>query len=507
MNTLKDIAEVLVNKFSSYCKSSQPKYKIVKRGGEDFLEIYVGKITETIAAHLSSVKKEYSENESIIDNIYLVEKKVDNWLESIEIDILQNLISESLTIGKNSLKTVFYKNFIPFVDGEEKRISSLTNNIVYGRRGAGKSSLILYGCNRVIEKNYPYVWVAMQQYQKRDDLQVIPQVLYEIVSQLEEENLDSQKANKLKSIINELENKGTKLILDEIKQKIPMLTRELLPYIKSKGALFIFIDDLHLIGTRLQPLFLSILYSISRGNNIYLKISSIENLTNLYDYTLNEGMQIPGDLQRVALDYNLVTPDKAYKHITDIIESYVRYCGIPNLNILCEIRSRYRLTWVSAGVPRDALYIFNNSISKAKNDRRKKIAVMDINMAAADSMTEKQKYITDDIEDRPEKLTDILEAIKNFCINVARSNAFLVHKEPQNENYKLINKLIDLRFLHILHPGITPDRRNEKYEALLLDYAFYTGFRRIASIKEFKETPKTPTAHELRSLKRFNIIF
>lgn len=499
-----DLAPRIIDRFAAVLKSSIPKHKIVTKGGEEFLEIYVGSITENATKALQEVKNELLIGSAILNNVYLKESIVDNWLSSLEVDVLQNLISESLTIGKNSLNTDFYKKFIPFVGGEEKRISSLTNNIVYGRRGAGKSSLILFGCRKVLEENIPYVWVAMQQYQNRADIQVIVQVFYEIVAQLENE-IGADSSTKLKTLIFELENKGTKLTFDDVKQKIPLMFRDLSSFVQQRKALFLFIDDLHLITTGLQPLFLSALYSLARGNNIYLKISSIENLTNLFDYSTNEGMQIPGDLQRIALDYNLMTPDKAYKHINDIIESYVQYCGIPNLNSLCEARPRYRLTWVSAGVPRDALYIFNNSISKARNEKRKKVAIVDINMAAADSMTEKEKYISDDVEDQPGSINEILENIKDFCFKKAKSNAFLVHKEPKNEKYKLIKKLVDLRFLHILHPGITPDRKNEKYEAFLLDYAFYTGFRKITSVKEFKETPKTPTANELRTLKKFKL--
>ncbi|MDM8552750.1 chromate resistance protein [Desulfobacterales bacterium HSG2] len=95
--------------------------------------------------------------------------------------------------------------------------------------------------------------------------------------------------------------------------------------------------------------------------------------------------------------------------------------------------------------------------------------------------------------------------IKSFCVDQAHSNVFLIHADSKNEKYQLVKKLIDLRFLHILHPGITPDKRNEKYEALLLDYAFYTGFRRTSAIKEFKEVPKSFTFKELRGLKKFKI--
>ena len=302
-----------------------------------------------------------------------------------------------------------------------------------------------------------------------------------------------------------MEKKGLDIQFNEIKVLLPLFSRYFLPFVENAGAFFLFIDDLHLLSPEVQPLLLSAVYSFSRGNNIYLKISAIENLTQLYNYNLSEGMQSPGDLQIIRLDFNLVNPEKAYSHITEIIKSYAIHSGIPSLSKICEQRSRHRLTWVSAGVPRDALYIFNNSISKAINEKRKKIAIMDINMSAGDSMAEKEQFLSDDVSDNPSKLRRLIDDIKNFCVNTAKSNAFLVHVNTNDEIYQLVQKLIDLRFLHILHPGITPDRKNQKYEALLLDYAFYTGFRRTSSIKEFKEIPKSSTFKELRSLKKLSI--
>ena len=279
MSAIEKEAELLVKSFANLCSAATPSYEIVNKGGELFLEIQVGNITDNLAEKLQKAKNENPDN-SLNNNAYLVEKKMDNWLESIETDILQNVISESLTIGRHSLKSDFYKKFIPSVGGEEKRIASKTNNIVYGRRGAGKSSLILYGCNKIIELNQPFVWIALQQYHNRTDLQVIPQILYEIVSQLSDE-IQNEDRNRLLSIVNDLEDVGMNITFNDIKIKLPLFSRYLTPIVHSKGAIFIFLDDLHLVGRNIQPLLLSSLYSFCRGNDIFLKISAIENLTNL----------------------------------------------------------------------------------------------------------------------------------------------------------------------------------------------------------------------------------
>ena len=505
MITKEKHAKDIISLFSEECNISIPQYEILNKGGEDYLSIYAGTKNKFFLSTLSEIKSELSEENIFKNSVFLSDfKKIDNWLLSHEIEYLQTLLSESLTIGKNTLDSDFHKKFIPFVGDEEKRIESKTNNIIYGRRGAGKSSLILYGCNKIIKDKIPFAWIAMQQFQGRKDIQVIPQFLYEMVTECDK-YLDNKITSRLKEIIFELEKIGSKLTFEEIKIKLPLFSRYFLPFVKANKFFYLFIDDLHLLREEIQPLLLSALYSIARGNNIYLKISAIESLTSLFNYELSEGMQPPGDIQIIRLDYNLVYPEKAHKHINDILGSYVEYSGIPSLNKICESKTRRRLTWTCAGVPRDALYIFNNSISKAINEKRKKIAITDINMSAADSMTEKERFISDDVSDNQKTIRGLIEEIKDFCVDVAHSNAFLVHIDYRSDKYKLIKKLIDLRFLHILHPGITPDRRNEKYEALLLDYAFYTGFRRTSTIQEFKEIPKSFTSKELRGLKKIKM--
>ena len=96
------------------------------------------------------------------------------WFVSTEVQLLQKIFSESLTIGKATLDSGFHRKFIPFLGGEERRIYSEANHVVYGRRGAEKSSLVLYACHQAQRASKPFAWIALQQYSVRDDLLVIP---------------------------------------------------------------------------------------------------------------------------------------------------------------------------------------------------------------------------------------------------------------------------------------------------------------------------------------------
>jgi len=494
----------LLERFATHCDTTVPQYSLIDKAGEEYLAIHVGSINDFYTDALAAVREELASSNEYADRVFLKPSVPKPWLQSLEVQILQRVLSESLTVGKGTLDSRFHEKFIPFLGGEERRIYSAANHVVFGRRGAGKSSLVLYACNQAKRDEKPYSWIAIQQYRGRDDLQVIPQVLYEIVDSVSKfDAADSSRIDRLKKIIFNLEDKGGDLTKEAINQVLPVFARDFLEFVREHGEFYIFLDDLHLLHPRLQPFFLSALYSFSRGNNVYLKITAIENLTTLINERHHEGLQTPGDAQVIRLDYNLVDPGAALMHLRQILGSYARYVGLPSLSSIAGKVVIERLAWVSAGVPRDALYIFNNAVTKAIAANRKSVAVTDINMAAADSLTEKERYISDDVVEDGALMASIINDIKDFCLKSIHSNAFLVRLDSSDARYRIIKKVSDLRFIHVIHPGITPERAGEKYEAYMLDYAFYTGFRKAPSVKEFQSTPTQPTAKDLRKLQRY----
>lgn len=493
-----------VERFSNICNVTPPKWAIIDKAGEAYLVIYVGAITDFYTDALASVRNELSDHE-YADRVFLKLMKPKSFLRSLEGQILQTIISESLTVGKANLESDFYRKFIPFLGGEERKIYSKANHIIFGRRGAGKSSLVLYACHQAQRENRPFAWIALQQYRGREDLLVIPQVLYEIVDSASKYPLAKRdRIDKLRKLVYALEEKGDALTKSEINRNLPYFARDFLPFVEEYGQFYLFLDDLHLLHPSIQPYFLSALYAIARGNNIFLKITSIENLTTLLHAGANEGLQTPGDAQVIRLDYNLMDPGGALDHMEHILGSYVRYVGIPSLSSLTNRNSIERLVWASAGVPRDALYIFNNAITKALAAGRRKVTVTDINMSAADSLTEKESYVTDNVVEDASLVNGIINDVKDYCLKEIHANAFLIRLDSSDARYRIIKKVSDLRFLHVLHPGITPGRAGEKYEAYMLDYAFYTGFRKAPSVTEFMSKPKLPSAKELRKLKRYS---
>lgn len=497
-------AERLAERFSQIAQTTIPRYLIGHKAGSPFLEIIVGAGNSIFSAAANQLNEELELEHPFKERVILKEQKPESWIKTAEVELLQATISGHLTIGKDTLTSDFFKKFIPFVGAEEKKIFSKSNSVIFGRRGAGKSSLLLYAANQAQASQKPFAWLNLQQFSRRTDTHVIVHIIWEVFESLRQQgHLRTHETDEAFSRLRILEEVDDMILLDRIRRDIPTFVRLLRMVVEKHDALYILIDDLHVIESALQPKLLSVLYNIARGNGVYLKITAIENLTNLYDGFTHDGIETPGDAQITRLDYNLINPQASYDHIRKIINAYTEYLGIPSVFSLTTQKALVRLIWVSAGVPRDALYMFNNAINRARNGNRAKIGLTDINLAASDLFIEKNKYINVDSGADEGRVSRTIEAIKDFCIKTLRSNAFLVKVEAESSNYKTIRKVSDLRFIHILHTGITPNKAGEKFEAYILDYALYTGFRKSRGMKEFYPGLEQRPAKDFRQLKEF----
>jgi Cdc6-like AAA superfamily ATPase len=304
-----------------------------------------------------------------------------------EVQLLRTVLSESLTVTLHSFEDDFFSRYTVSVFGAEAQIKSHGNHIVYGRRGAGKSSLLAFFMHCLRQEKKPYAWVAMQTYNNREDIHVVTDVLMEVVEQLQKYNIDNidniatadlnNARLKLELLADETDDKIVENKLNRLRPKI----RKALALIAEKyGSIFIFIDDVHVIKQELQPVLLSNLYAICRDNRTFLKISGIEQFVKTYESF---------NAQEIRLDYNLTMLEKSKNHIKSILDAYAIYCALPDISYLCGKGVLDRLVQVAAGVPGDALDIFSQAIARSTRKDEKKVSISSIN-AAASEMAERK---------------------------------------------------------------------------------------------------------------------
>lgn len=422
-----------------------------------------------------------------------------------ETALLQRELSASLTVGRNTFGSNFLDRYTQTVTDLEKQIVVHANHMVYGRRGSGKSSLLAYAMHRLKQRSEAFAWIPMQTYSSRKDAAVIATIVSDMV--LEAMNTlgrthDLSVIESSLMTLGELDDSSASL--DRVGKLVPRIRRAFSQAIGEGSKLTVFLDDLHLLYQPLQPVLLGILYSITRDNRMFIKASGIEQLINLWDGSGRVGMESPHDIQTLRLDHNLTAPDQSRDHIVNILDRHAKFCGLPGITYLAEPALFDRLVLSAAAVPRDALSLFSKSIGRSILKRQKVVSVTSLNAAASEAIEEKLKDVDRDMpnSDR-DRVRPMLEKVKRFCLKDQRKNAFLVKIANSDPDYIDVQRLMALRFVHLLSDGITPFEAGVRYIALMLDYGFYIGIRASRSVELFPKEPKQLTAKGLRKLPIF----
>lgn len=501
-----DYLEEVVKSFKETTRFTEIQYELKVRSGGDYLIIYLSNPTERFFQLLEQSLEKLPDDNPYKERV-TIKKRVSrskDWLKLPETQLLRMVLAESLTVTEHSFPDDFFTRYIKSVSGDEEQIISQGNHIVYGRRGSGKSSLLAYLMHTLRKSNSPYAWVTVQTYSNRKDIATIAEVLIDILTQIKDSTSHSIEFNEILSKLEDITNKADNEGIEYLNRLIPTI-RRILARATSQNHIFIFLDDLHVISDSLQPILLDKLYSICRGNQIFLKISGIEQFIKLRDSASRQGLETPGDIQVIRLDYNLTMPDKSKEHIQAILNSHAVYCGLNNIGSICNSGALNRLVWVAAGVPRDALYLFSQAVSESSLKGHKRVSVSSINIAASKMTEEKLRDVKIDASGQYEKVNILLEKIRSFCIQEQRKNVFLIEIMQQDPIFHQIEELIALRLLHILSSGFTPREVGRRYMALMLDYGFYVGIRTAKSIDLFAKEPKPVQARELRDFPVFEL--
>ena len=227
-------------------------------------------------------------------------------------------------------------------------------------------------------------------YEKRSDNRIVLDVFSDALRQLQSAESGPSKYSHAIRLL-ERGKETPELNDDKIRQMLPELRQTFSSLRERSQDLLIFLDDFHVVDRDIQPKLLGFIYSVARGNNIFLKLSAIESLTRSWDATGHTGLQVPHDAQTIKLDYNLTMPDKATKHIEGILDAHAVYSGLPSVRFLCTSADVLpRLIWVSAGVPRDAISMLAQAMTRGTTSNRSRVSVTDVNLAASEMVVFKR---------------------------------------------------------------------------------------------------------------------
>lgn len=452
-------------------------------GNQDFLKFRVGRRAPVYNHALRETFNGLPDENPFRGLLGLKLEPSETFPDSIEAEVLRGMLARSTrTVSGQSSAYVFPEQYVPFQNNEETQAIQPATHLIVGRRGVGKSTLILKA-KELLDRspNIPVV-LDMQAYAHRQDDDVLIDILADLATAIA---AAAAKRRTGASSEERLHLYSTQLLSGSIKaERASAALRRILTELTSSADadLFVFLDDFHLVDKNKQPQILDTIHGALKGARGWLKVAGLRSILRTYDPASKSGLQSPGDAQVIQLDLTLVDPEAAQNHLRSILLNFLKLVGIEKLSSAIAEAAFLRLVWANAGVPRDFLQMFSKSIEHAKRAGRKRVELTDANLAIGEFGQQKMEDLEKDVGNERSFLNRALEGIEKHCLDKKKVNAFLIRSEDTEEHH-IIQTLSDLRLLHLLHQTITPHKAGERYEAYMLDYSLFTGFRRRPNIK------------------------
>ncbi len=366
------------------------------------------------------------------------------------------------------------------------------HNLIFGRRGAGKSALLVETMHIVQKKRHLTVWMNAQTFRKLSADEIYQLVVKEILDAFriyEKEHgplpKDIARIDALKS---ELEDKMNRLAeprfsMATVVPSVHKLVKQVLGYFNQ--SLYVFLDDFHYLSRDQQPLLLDLLHSSFRDCNAWLKVAAIRNLTRWYVASEQTGLQSGHDVTQVNLDLTLEEPTRAKDFLERVLQSFAEHVGINTLSNVFSAAALNRLILASGAVPRDCLTLSAGAIRYARSRQNAgKVGGEDVNRAAGDAAKNKKAELEEDaasIGGRATVLLDVMRRLRDFCLEDKEYTYFRVdfrEKESCQESYALLSSLMDLRLIHLLNSSVSDkSEAGRRYEVYMLDLSEYSGHR------------------------------
>ncbi|MFD2190983.1 hypothetical protein [Pistricoccus aurantiacus] len=453
-------------------------------------------------------------------------------LASPDIDLLRDLILNSFRVRQN--QDPVYVD----ISGNLGRVGAPQHQIIFGRRGSGKSCLFIHYIKTHSTDSVPPIYILADEFKRLTYPDVLIRLLIEILKGVptkgawwkkflrirtpteakaeelralldiaEEADITAAKkssrkdAAKAGSGAGALKMEGRQESAEEQsrsasfrEKKIDSLERHMRDFkdaiqasLKTWGQpnVVVLVDDFYLFPRHRQADILDYLHRLVRDTNLFLKIGTIRHRTTLIkneDQTI--GVELGQDIEEISLDRTLEDLDTTQTFLYQMLRTLAERAGITEVDTCFNRDALQALTLVSGGVPRDFLNIFVNAINAARgeNNVRWLTPTLIYKGAGRLSYNQKLKNLKDDAGVDIAGLERVFVDLLKFCLKESRKTAFLISQEEAQTHrmeHDLIQQLMDFKLIHVVEPDTSAaSGRPGRYEAYTLDFALFTEPRR-----------------------------
>lgn len=445
-----------------------------------------------------------------------------------------NLIRDSFRVRKNHDPV--------YVDLGDNlaRISAPQHQVLFGRRGSGKSCLLIHHLNKARSQRILPVYILADEYKKL----TYPDILIRLIIQIEEDLLRSQtfllrpfiRARALKKSLKTLrvllDAPATADVVADTKQsvsesmgasfgkkgigkatlshetataagrtstfkeeKLEALERALHDHKQAIDDFVVrshfdraclLLDDFYLLPRPWQPDIVDYLHRLLRDTHVYLKAATIRHRSTLSrNHPQTIGVELSQDVEELNLDKTLDDVDATQAYLANMINLMGRKVNIPEVSTSHFNRDAIRaITLASGGVPRDFLNIFVNAVDAAVNAGTVNWLTPKWVWKGAGRLTYQTKlnHLREDADEATPGIERVFVDLVRFCLKEKKKTIFLVSQDEAQHfprEHEIVQQLMDMKLIHVIEPDTSAaSGRQGRYEAYALDFSLFMEPRR-----------------------------
>ena len=282
-------------------------------------------------------------------------------------------------------------------------VLSQRHHLIFGRRGVGKTALMLEAKKILDQRGALTFWINVQPMRRLDALRAFAQVVARICGlplivhgnrrsislSIKRAEVLFQKASELFYAPDPIDNDVARLV-PEVQYLLHVFGEEM------QQDLFLFLDDIHYLPMKETLQFLDMMHGITRDNNVWIKAAGIKHQTRWFIDTPPTGLQTGHDANLIDLDVTLENPGKARDFLWRIFQTYVDELKIANISKYVIAIAIDRLVLASGGVPRDFLILGAAAVQITRARAGRSTGVQDVNEAAGQAAKLKIQELEED---------------------------------------------------------------------------------------------------------------
>jgi hypothetical protein len=271
-------------------------------------------------------------------------------------------------------------------------------------------------------------------------------------------------------------------------QKLDALERHLTDYKKvlsdslgrsSFEAVAVIVDDFYLFHLTVQPDVVDYLHRLLRGTDLYLKLGTVRYRTSLMRHDGQPiGVDPSQDVEEINLDRTFEDVESTADFLSVMLDSLAKKQGIESLDEFISDEGRLALTLASGGVPRDYLNTLVDGIEAARAAGQARVTPKSVYKGAGRvSYRTKLKNLREDTGSEADVIERVFRDLVMFCLREKKKTGFLISQDEVTDHvaeHEVIQQLMDFKLIHVIESDTSAaSGRSGRYEAYTLDFALF----------------------------------